>query len=46
LLCTDSFLTKIRAVLQIDADVDDESLMRRRSTEIGIDSLIAVDLRS
>ncbi|KAK1996638.1 hypothetical protein LX36DRAFT_691895 [Colletotrichum falcatum] len=41
----DSFLAKVRPMLQIE-DADDDSLMRMRSDEIGMDSLIAVDLRS
>ncbi|KAI1129525.1 hypothetical protein F5Y10DRAFT_290905 [Nemania abortiva] len=41
----ESFLAKVRAVLQIDGG-DDDALLRTRSNEIGMDSLIAVDLRS
>ncbi|KLU82007.1 hypothetical protein, variant [Magnaporthiopsis poae ATCC 64411] len=40
----DSFLAKVRPMMQIEGD--DDSLMRMRSNEIGMDSLIAVDLRS
>ncbi|KAI1274256.1 hypothetical protein F5Y07DRAFT_410431 [Xylaria sp. FL0933] len=41
----ESFLAKVRAVLQLE-DGDDDTLLRRRTNEIGMDSLIAVDLRS
>lgn len=41
----DSFLAKVRPMLQIEG-ADDDALMRMRSDEIGMDSLIAVDIRS
>ncbi|CAP62330.1 uncharacterized protein PODANS_0_240 [Podospora anserina S mat+] len=41
----DSFLAKVRPMLQIEG-ADDDALMRMRSNEIGMDSLIAVDIRS
>lgn len=41
----DSFLAQVRPMLQIEG-ADDDSLMRMRSDEIGIDSLVAVDIRS
>ncbi|KAI0552262.1 hypothetical protein F4679DRAFT_581566 [Xylaria curta] len=41
----DSFLAMVRPMLQIEG-ADDDSLMRMRSDEIGMDSLIAVGLRS
>lgn len=44
-VCTSEAVgNKLRAVLQMDTD--DDTLMRMRTDELGLDSLIAVDLRS
>ncbi|EXL67078.1 hypothetical protein FOPG_16777 [Fusarium oxysporum f. sp. conglutinans race 2 54008] len=41
----DTFLSRLRAILQMD-DTAADGLMRMRSNQLGIDSLVAVDLRS
>ncbi|KAI1176375.1 beta-ketoacyl synthase domain-containing protein [Nemania sp. FL0916] len=43
-LIKETFASKLRAVTQLD--MDDETLMTMRTDEIGLDSLIAVDIRS
>lgn len=41
---TEAFFKQLRSMLQLD--VSDEDLMRTRSNEIGLDSLVSVDIRS
>lgn len=43
---SDEVLAKLRGLLQLDSSVDDGSLLRQKSSHMGIDSLIAVELRS
>ncbi|KAI0599583.1 hypothetical protein F4775DRAFT_600111 [Biscogniauxia sp. FL1348] len=44
-LIQETFLSKLRAIMLIEG-TDNETLMKSRSNDIGMDSLIAVDVRS
>jgi acyl transferase domain-containing protein/thioester reductase-like protein/NAD(P)-dependent dehydrogenase (short-subunit alcohol dehydrogenase family) len=42
----EAFAAQVRTVLGLDATVSDQELMASRSTDLGIDSLVSVDLHS
>lgn len=46
LVVDQSFASQLRKLLLTPADVPDEEMLSKRSTELGLDSLVAVDLRS
>lgn len=46
LLVEQSFGSQLRKLLLTPADVSDEEILSKRSADLGLDSLIAVDLRS
>lgn len=46
LLVEQAFISQLRKLLLTPSDVANEVLLSKRSTELGIDSLISVDLRS